>query len=130
DLLEPLWLDRCNRPREKTRRFDKFCRHDPASCFFYQRRSGPHVKLDATRAKIRRFPIVGVESLETDVSEQAGEQRKMNLLEGCRGFVCSPSEFADDSRELRVHFLPFPDPPRRKKASLQIARELAVRLLV
>ena len=80
DTLQPLRLYLRQGARKQTRGFNQFSCNNPSPRFLAQRGARPKMKLDTPRAKVMRLILL----LETNIPEQAGEQRKMQLLVGGR----------------------------------------------
>ncbi|MBV6489644.1 MAG: hypothetical protein GHHEDOFH_03647 [Pseudorhodoplanes sp.] len=123
--LDPRRLDARYRARVQASGLDHLGGHHPARCLLRQRRTGVDRKLRLVRAGV--LQVVG--RLEAEVAQQAAEQRLVDRLAGGRTHVGMPLQRARRLDELRVHFCPVAQPPRRQELALEALGELAVRLL-
>jgi hypothetical protein len=126
DALQPFRLDLRNAARVQTRRIDQLGRHDPLAGFLDQRRTWPDVKLDGTRAKVMLFFF----RLETDVAEQACQQRRVQLFVGCRRFVQAPALLSHNRQQLRMHIAPFAQPQLRQEVGAAFFLQQSIRFFV
>ena len=51
--------------------------------------------------------VVGLGVFEADVAEQTSQQRAMDLLIGCRGFIQPHTHFRDQRMQLLMYVAPF-----------------------
>ena len=102
DALNPVRVKLCDTARIKTRRFDQFGGHHPFRLRLAQYRAGEYRELDATRAEV--FALV---VLETQVAEQAREQRAVYLLKRGGNLILAQAHFCGERGKLAVDIAPF-----------------------
>ena len=115
DLFHPFRLDFGYAACVKFAGFGELRRHDPFRAFLEQARAGVNVEFDFARAL-----VVALVGFDTNIADQPGKQRAVNLLiSGGRG-VEAQAQLSRLCGELAVQVVPFAQP--------QIGKEMGVTL--
>ena len=112
--LYPFRIDFRHTARIQARGVREFRRHHPPWLRLAQGRAGEDGELDTARTKV--FALV---VLETDIAEQAREQRLVYLLRLGRRFILPQFQFARQCQQLAVDITPLAQPPLRQKVFVQ-----------
>ena len=128
-LLQPGRVDGGDAAPKQARGFHQFGRHNPAPRFFHQMGAGMRKELDAARAQVFARVALGLQ-LATDVAQQPGQHRQMQLLVACRQRVESPFVFRHHGVQLRVDVAPLAHAAQVDKVLPQQLFILTVRQLV
>ncbi len=126
DPLQPFRLDLRDTARIEPRGIDQFGSHHPFPRLLQQLRAGPDVEFDRARAQIMRILI----GLETDIAQQASEQRGVKLFVSRRHLVQAPALLAHDRQQLRMDVAPLAQPQLRQEVGAAVILQQPVRFLV
>ena len=83
-------------------------------------------KFRVARAEI----VVGLGVFEADVAEQTSQQRAMDLLIGCRGFIQPHAHFRDQRMQLLMYVAPFAQASEGQKMFVAKFGKLAIGFFV
>ncbi|MNX91949.1 hypothetical protein D3C86_1240670 [compost metagenome] len=105
-FFQPHGVDARHAAGIQARGVDQFSRHDPAARLLYQARARMDVETDFTRALV----VAAFVAFETDIAQEARQQRQVQLLVGGFRLVDAPALLAHQGSQLRVHVVPFAQP--------------------
>ena len=126
DALDPSRLDGRQAATEQARGLDQLGGNQPAAGLLRQIDAGMAPELDAARAEV---PVLVV-GLESDVAEQSGQQRHVDLLIVRRRAVQMPAVFGRHRQQLRVDVAPLAHAAHGDEVVAQALLLLAVGQLV